>query len=750
MRQHASRWPAIATASSRVARQPAIAVPAPQRGAAFSPGVGYDFSRVPVRNDPPMRIQAKLTVGQTDDPLEREADRIADQVMRMPEPRRASAGARHQPVQNGSGTVQTRSLQPPNSTAVDAPPIVGDVLSSPGRPLEPKARAFFESRFGCDFSDVRVHTDRRAADAARSIGARAFTSGRRIAFAHGEYAPDMESGRRLVTHELAHVLQQQTSDRGPIRRQTPPPPTVQPQAGQPQAQPQASPSSPESYNLSGFKLKPPPETFTLQQAKDFADSRAKENPPAMTKASLKNPPTDPEVQMFMWFTLASVASRKLWGTESDLITSVAWVREKPSDPKAKPPPPVGTVLGELTVRFDSSGAGEVEFVSMAPVEAPTAFTDPGAAKSGLVAAYGLKAVSDGDATWTLKELNILAAALARIPTDDKGALKGVDIRRVVDLGPKEAAHFSWSTDVRSGGTPATLKAEIAISNSVFANDDIQFVGDSTAQLPPSVRTIIHEVGHSVEKRRYRETAEADANALAAKNLAAKRYTESAAPDRTARWTAYQSATKTRNFTEAAIPKNLIPKADVAKAMTEMKQLGAAAGTALGAAQGALKGWKPEELTESAAYRQAVDDLQKAIKGYATEVEAGTAKPEDGDKAIDDAASKRDAERDKLAKAASANPAPAQYQPVETAQTAWATAVKTQARLPKRTKRLQNFIDFVNANGIVPFTDYAKKNWPFLPDEFYAEAYSLWLTDREYLKANAPLLLQWFDAGHHRD
>ena len=77
-----------------------------------------------------------------------------------------------------------------------------------GRPLDAAARKFFESRFGTDFSNVRVHTDRRAADSAQSIDALAYTLGRDLVFAPGQYAPGTDEGRRLIAHELAHVLQQ--------------------------------------------------------------------------------------------------------------------------------------------------------------------------------------------------------------------------------------------------------------------------------------------------------------------------------------------------------------------------------------------------------------------------------------------------------------------------------------------------------------------------------------------------------------
>lgn len=88
------------------------------------------------------------------------------------------------------------------------PPIVREVLDTPGHPLNPATRRFMESRFAYDFSRVRVHTDDKAAKSARAVGAAAYTVGRDIAFAAGQYAPETSSGRRLLAHELTHVMQQ--------------------------------------------------------------------------------------------------------------------------------------------------------------------------------------------------------------------------------------------------------------------------------------------------------------------------------------------------------------------------------------------------------------------------------------------------------------------------------------------------------------------------------------------------------------
>ncbi|TVP48078.1 MAG: DUF4157 domain-containing protein [Gemmatimonadales bacterium] len=86
--------------------------------------------------------------------------------------------------------------------------LVSKALLDAGRPLDRSTRAFMEARFGRDFGGVRVHTGPRAASSARALDALAYTLGERIVFARGEYAPHASSGRRLLAHELGHVLQQ--------------------------------------------------------------------------------------------------------------------------------------------------------------------------------------------------------------------------------------------------------------------------------------------------------------------------------------------------------------------------------------------------------------------------------------------------------------------------------------------------------------------------------------------------------------
>jgi hypothetical protein len=111
---------------------------------------------------------------------------------------------RHSTKQNESSTV---------------PPIVHDVLQTPGQPLDSTTRAFMEPRFGHDFSQVRIHTDAQAASSAQAVDALAYTVGRDIVFGSGQYIPRTRDGQRLVAHELTHVVQQGGNYRASTRPQ---------------------------------------------------------------------------------------------------------------------------------------------------------------------------------------------------------------------------------------------------------------------------------------------------------------------------------------------------------------------------------------------------------------------------------------------------------------------------------------------------------------------------------------------------
>ena len=153
------------------------------------------------------RLQTNLVIGASNDPLEQEADRVADQVL----------AAQANPAVSGAPPHIQRYTGQPSAAAGTAPASVDRVLASPGVPLATPLRREMEQRFGRDFSQVRIHADTEAARATRDVRARAWTIGRHIAFGPDRYAPESRAGRRLIAHELTHVVQQSASQAARVR-----------------------------------------------------------------------------------------------------------------------------------------------------------------------------------------------------------------------------------------------------------------------------------------------------------------------------------------------------------------------------------------------------------------------------------------------------------------------------------------------------------------------------------------------------
>lgn len=159
-------------------------------------------------------VPAKLAVSQPGDIYEQEADRVAEQVMRLPAPalQRACApcAAGGAPCPKCEGE-KRELVQRKTEQVSDTAGVPDNFLQSlgPGQPLDPSARAFFEPRFGHDFSHVRVHTDAKAVESAQEVNALAYTVGRDVFFGVGHYRPQTQEGQRLLAHELTHVIQQQ-------------------------------------------------------------------------------------------------------------------------------------------------------------------------------------------------------------------------------------------------------------------------------------------------------------------------------------------------------------------------------------------------------------------------------------------------------------------------------------------------------------------------------------------------------------
>lgn len=180
-----------------------------------------DFSRIPARAHLAGTLQTKLTVNVPGDASEQEADAMADRVMRM------STGPSSLPIHNPSQTKPVPPLTPgvqgnPRGGAAVSPTLSETIMASQGggRHLDSRTQAFMESRFGMDFSRIRIHTDADAVGMSRAVSAQAFTVGNHVFFNVGRYSPDSDSGKRLLAHELMHTLQQRG---GIIQRQPQPP-----------------------------------------------------------------------------------------------------------------------------------------------------------------------------------------------------------------------------------------------------------------------------------------------------------------------------------------------------------------------------------------------------------------------------------------------------------------------------------------------------------------------------------------------
>lgn len=159
-------------------------------------------------------------LGAPGDAFEKQADDAADSVMAGKAVPNLSQVSSRDVQRKGDGVSGAGTAATGNAA---------EAVGSGGRPLDRGERSFFEPRFGRDLSGVRIHTDGRAGEAARGIGASAYTLGGDIAFAPGAYRPGTQEGRHLLAHELAHTMQQ-GNDRV-IRRTCPSDPSAIPAGG---------------------------------------------------------------------------------------------------------------------------------------------------------------------------------------------------------------------------------------------------------------------------------------------------------------------------------------------------------------------------------------------------------------------------------------------------------------------------------------------------------------------------------------
>lgn len=223
-----------ATGSSGLSRPSPQCDVSTQRGPTVRPTAAQHRGMSPLAPPHMYGALSKLVISENDDPLEMEADRVADRVLAMGG--QDTRLQRYTPMQTGVSVQLGPSLpcalgrdnsSPRGTDRLDEriaiqcsgsrtrsavpPAFVTDVLDSGGVPLDLDTRSFMEQRFDHDFSDVRLHTGSAAETSAAALSALAYTIGNHIVFGHQRFAPATSEGRRLLAHELTHVVQQRRS-----------------------------------------------------------------------------------------------------------------------------------------------------------------------------------------------------------------------------------------------------------------------------------------------------------------------------------------------------------------------------------------------------------------------------------------------------------------------------------------------------------------------------------------------------------
>jgi hypothetical protein len=421
--------------------------------------------------------------------------------------------------------------------------------------------------------------------------------------------------------------------------------------------------------------------------------------------------------------------------------------------------------------------------------------------------FGVKSVADGDAPWKSSETTTVNDAFDAIPGADKAVLKGIQVERVHSIDATHAAQYSTETSADES-TPATQTVKIQVGDSTFDSNGTPVPAGEQKRV--IVHEVGHAVAG--KKKRAADMADAQAqeavnmaadaynkindpsndainaendlvqpmnDAADAYNAAIKKHPVDPAEvhDLKAKYNtakqAFDAAKAKADAFKPALAKGKaasdaakahkkqtaadqaatrVSKATVDKGQKEVDGATGAADAARTAATGAAGGMNAQDQTDSKDYRDAVDDVAAKLKAYADDVKAGNVTAENAqteEAALNSAIDARDDARKKLTAIAPKNPALTTYADTEKTQKDWADKAKTQARLADRAPKIQEFVDIVNKNHITPDTPYAQDNWPFAPEEFFAEAYSIWRTDPDKLKKDAKELFKWFEGGKYR-
>ncbi|MFI9561176.1 hypothetical protein [Nonomuraea endophytica] len=543
--------------------------------------------------------------------------------------------------------------------------------------------------------------------------------------------------------------------------QGPAPQTPAPQApASPKPAPQA-PASPRPAAPSGLALDrtrtrlgevEQGTTATHMQVLLNAKIKAQE----ITSFSVKGVQGGSAAEVFLLMAIYRLGKRPRWGTEIDLVTAIGW----PAKPADLPP------QGLVTLRIDAQGAASAELVAAGgtpPV--PQVTIVDGSAR--LTTEFGFAGVSGWNGRPdAAAEISIVLAALEllrRQAPQDVAALRGVELIRVSALGGETAGEYSPGSQTRT----ATLK----LADRAFdTRNQVQFFGGGPGSPPVSApfQTVLHEVGHAVSKELLRAAMEAKRSALSAQEAVRQTMATHSAGIEAALAEAKKRRKLQKFMNEQVVEQKKREEAstladrrvgqatdalnatmvspDIARPSKE--RAAAMKGQAATALTNALTAWQklPDpEKKSSEDWVKALEATAAAITAFATDTV--------GVPGLEDVAIKSAADRnrrlDALRRPSPRHPAIALLQPAVQAQDAWLLAERILNRAELRTRRLQKFVDLVTTHKIPRFTEYAHTNWQVEPEEFFAEAYSLWLVDPHFLKTNWRVVYDFFQNGEYR-
>lgn len=583
----------------------------------------------------PTQVHAKLKINTPGDQYEQEADVISSQV------------ASHQELNDsiylkGNFSGNTKQNSPLKGQPNGSPSPVTDSCRTAGEPMENRVRESMESSFDQDFRNVRIHNDGTANKSADEINAKAYTFQNYIVFGKNQYNPQTFEGKKLLAHELTHVVQG-------------------------------------------------------------------------TKQIQRDPDEEAE---------------------------------------------------------------KVEQEKIAKL------------KSAIKTAFSLKSVEDGSSNWTSEELRITKEGIEMIPKADIPALKDVVLKRVTSLGGKIAGQFGSEQSVDD--TTVTNEYELEIADLNFST------GSTEAE---QKRLVQHEVGHAIASLPSRKANLAANVALAKFNEKVNLQNDSADPFNTANDEFNDAVTdynnkvdEYNNESDSTIKKQLKSEMDALKKTVEQKRKERTKketefNSAEDAAKKAKTAWekKDTEAKKHAIAQADLDTIKKSadaakadhdtaltsakgklttgmtdlgeakqyvtsVESLSTEIESFYTETKDQDKsesevetlieAVNKQIETRGQAFESLSKKDGKHPLLTILPSFEKYQDTFFHTAKANALAHERSARVQKFVAFVEANNIQPISDYARKNWPHKPEEFYAEAYSFWVSNK--LNSISADLKKWFD------